>query len=655
MFYYVWTVSSGGIVTSGGTSTSNKITITWSEPGDQSVSVNYTNVTGGTGVSAAVRNVVVNPLPVPTITGANSACAGATGVTYTTESGMTGYTWSVSAGGTITSGAGSKAITVTWDTPGEQTVSVNYTNGNGCSAGIATIKSVTVNPLPIPTITGVNSACAGTTGVTYTTESDMTGYTWSVSAGGTITSGAGSKAITVTWNTPGAQTVSVNYTNSNGCSAPTATSKNVTVNVLPVPVITGVSSVCAGTTGVSYSTEAGMSNYNWIVSSGGTVTAGAGTNSVTVTWNTAGPQTVSVNYSNANGCTAVQSTVKNVTVNPLTGNAGVITGTTSLCAGTQAVTYSIASIANATSYVWSVPTGATIASGSGTTSITVNYAVNAVSGNVTVYGSNGCGNGTTSTLAVAVTPLTAASGSISGPTAVCQGSTGLSFSVAPIANATSYTWSVPAGATIVSGANTRSIVVDLSMSTVSGQISVYGSNSCGKGAVSPAFNLIVNQIPATPVVSALGSAIVSTAQQGNQWYYSTSKDGAGAAITGATSQSYTPAQAGWYWTQSTVNGCLSDVSNEIFRLRAGEENRYNVYPVPNNGEFTVDITTSDDQEFAIIVYDQMGKKVYELPGLQINGQYKHVVNLNQPSTGIYSVVVRTKDGNVVKRKFNVNK
>ena len=63
---------------------------------------------------------------------------------------MTNYIWSVSAGGTITAGGttNSNTVTVTWNTAGAQTVSVNYTNGNGCTAAAPTVYNVTVNALP---------------------------------------------------------------------------------------------------------------------------------------------------------------------------------------------------------------------------------------------------------------------------------------------------------------------------------------------------------------------------------------------------------------------------------------------------------------------------------------------------------------------------
>jgi len=94
---------------------------------------------------------------------------------------MTGYIWTISAGGTITAGGGAanNTATVTWNTAGAQTINVNYINGNSCTAATATVKNVTVNPLPVPTITGNASACINSTGNVYTTESGMTGYIWS--------------------------------------------------------------------------------------------------------------------------------------------------------------------------------------------------------------------------------------------------------------------------------------------------------------------------------------------------------------------------------------------------------------------------------------------------------------------------------------------
>jgi uncharacterized protein YjdB/beta-glucanase (GH16 family)/methyltransferase-like protein len=67
--------------------------------------------------------------------------------------------------------------------------------------------------------------------------------------------------------------------------------------------------------------------------------------------------------------------------------------------GENSKIYSITSVAGA-GYNWSVPTGATIASGQGTNQITVNFGTSAVSGNVNVAVTSGC---TTQTYSKAVT------------------------------------------------------------------------------------------------------------------------------------------------------------------------------------------------------------------------------------------------------------
>jgi len=150
------------------------------------------------------------------------------------------YTWNIvlpgtGGAGTITNGvAPNNLISILWTSLGTCTLEVTELNAAGCSAVIGIIQ-ITVEDLPVPTITGPASICEATTSNVYTTESGMTGYTWNVSAGGTITAGGGTtdNTVTVTWNTAGPQTVAVNYTNGTSCTAAAATVYNVTVNSLP--------------------------------------------------------------------------------------------------------------------------------------------------------------------------------------------------------------------------------------------------------------------------------------------------------------------------------------------------------------------------------------------------------------------------------------
>jgi hypothetical protein len=568
---------------------------------------------------------------------------------------MTGYVWTISAGGTIIGPTNTNTITVTWNTAGAQSVTLNYTNPFGCPATSPTVYPVTVNPLPVPTIAGPTPVCVGSSGNIYTTQAGMTGYAWTISAGGTIIGSTNTNTILVTWNTAGAQSVSVIYTNANGCTNVTPTVFNVTVNPLPVPTITGYTSMCVNIGPLSYVTESGMTNYFWTVSPGNSIYSGQGTNQVQISWTVPGTQWVAVTYTNANGCNPTAPTQLNIFVNPLPDPAGTITGTAVVCGGTNGVAYSVGPIANATSYVWLLPPGASIATGAGTNSITVDFDPFASSGDIIVYGNNVCGNGAFSPpFAVTVTPLPDTAGVITGPSAVCQGTSGVIYTVPVIANATGYVWTVPAGVTIVAGANTNSITVDFSLMAVSGMITVYGTNSCGNGAVGPEFEVTVNPIPPTPIITVLNDIILhSNVPTGNQWYFQ------GAPIAGATGQDYTADKSGEYWCVVTWNGCSSDTSNHIWIVMPGiqplpSSAKFVVYPVPNDGQFTAAITYPTLENFTIKVYNNLGVMIYEIRNVEVDGTTERSIDLRPTPSGIYSVIFENGNNRVI-RKILINR
>jgi hypothetical protein len=82
-----------------------------------------------------------------------------------------------------------------------------------------------------------------------------------------------------------------------------------------------------------------------------------------------------------------------VSVTQLPVPAGNITGPDSVCQGSTGKIYTVPSIYGATGYTWALPTGATAGGGSNSDSITVNFNNTVVSGDITVYGNNICGNG----------------------------------------------------------------------------------------------------------------------------------------------------------------------------------------------------------------------------------------------------------------------
>ena len=232
--------------------------------GDNVTCVLNSNATCTTGNPATSNQVImtVNPLPSPTVSGSGLACNSSVNNIYTTQPGMVGYSWTVT-GGTINIREWNFFYCCDLERGRISDYKCKLYRQQRMYAASPGSMTVIVIPLPTPTILGPISICAGSTANIYTTQSGMSNYTWSISAGGTITGGAGTNSVTITWNTAGAQTISVNYNNAFGCSASSPTVYNVTVNPLPSPTVTGPASTCLNSTGNLYFTEGGMSIYSW--------------------------------------------------------------------------------------------------------------------------------------------------------------------------------------------------------------------------------------------------------------------------------------------------------------------------------------------------------------------------------------------------------
>jgi trimeric autotransporter adhesin len=586
------------------------------------------------------------PDPAGPVSGPLSICQSTSGVTFSVAPipNASSYVWTVPAGGTITSGATSNSITV--DFSGSAVSGSVTANGVGsCGNGVSSSLSISLYQRPNPTITGPSTLCAGTIGNVYTTEAGMSNYIWSVT-GGAITAGTGTNSITVIWSTAGAQTVNVNYDNSNGCSAVSPVSYPVSVIALPVPTISGENIACESSAYLDYATEPGMTNYVWDMTPNSGTMSQSTTNVTTIFWTAPGAKWVSVTYTDLNGCSAATPAIYNVTVNPLPGTPGNITGQTTVCAGTNAVAYSVAAVSNATTYVWTLPAGATIATGVGTNSITVNYSANAISGTISVLAQNSCGDGQSSVLAVSVNTLPVAAGAVMGQSVICQGSTGVIYSVDEITGATSYNWTLPAGASIGSGANTNSITVDFSLAASSGNITVNGVNACGTGIPSTMM-VTVNAKPATPVITRNEDILTSNAATGNQWY----RDGI--LIPGALDQTYTVTDDGTYTVVVTLNGCSSDVSNSIVVLHTGITNpdvlMVNIYPNPTTGAFWLSINSPGNSIFEMEILNSLGSVVYKSDKLEVNGAFKQFIDLRDLSNGMYTLILRSDSQKIVKK------
>ncbi len=101
----------------------------------------------------------------------------------------------------------------------------------------------------------------------------------------------------------------------------------------------------------------------------------------------------------------------------------------------------------------------------------------------TVNVTDACGASVTITTWVQVGTTPGPAGPLTGPTVLCTPANDIVFSIPEIPGAEDYIWTLPPGAMITAGNNSRSIMVNFPASAASGNISVYGhSTFCGDGS-----------------------------------------------------------------------------------------------------------------------------------------------------------------------------
>ena len=387
--------------------------------------------------------------------------------------------------------------------------------------------------------------------------------------------------------------------------------------------ILGQTNICQGQNNVIYTVPIveDASTYNWTLPAGASGTST--TNSITVDYSSSAVSgNILVNANN--DCGEGAPTSLSITVNPLPDDAGEITGPTTVCQGQSTVTYTVPTIPNSSSYVWILPVGVT---GSSTTnSITVDFTSNAISGNITVSGNNDCGNGNASNLSIIVNPLPANAEPITGLSVVCTGQNDVNYSIPIIDYATSYSWSIPDGAT--GSSTTNSITVDFGTSSVSGIISVNGINDCGSGITST-LAITVNEIPDTPIISENNFILHSNSPNGNQWY---NQNG---LINGATQQDFTVIMNGEYYDIVTLNGCISEASNSISIINVSIEpdyiNKVKIYPNPVSSELIIEIE-GNNERVNFVILNSMGQVIFN--GTLIE---KIIIPMHGFTSGLYLI------------------
>ena len=428
--------------------------------------------------------------------------------------------WSIVSGGAGTFGNTSSAATNFTGAAGS-TYTLRWTINNATC--VASTNSVVIAFPRIPTqaYAGVDTTICNTATILLHANTPNASYgetgTWS---GSCLFSNSNSNTSTA-YNFVSNAVNKLVWTISNGTPCPVSrdTVKITTNNAACASTVANFSAnktiACINDAIVFSDLSSQATSWTWNFGIGATPPTATGAGPHSVTYSTSGQKTISLTISGPGGTDAE---IKNnyIEIKTLPSAAGTVSGSPNVCQGNNSVLYIVPSISNADTYVWALPTGVTN-SGSVVNSISVDFGLNAQSGTISVYGQNLCGIGASSNYAVTVNPRPQTPGTITAPALICNGNTGVIFTIPSITNANTYRWILSNGLTSSSLNNETSvpyISVDLTSGITSGSVRVYGhSNICGDGDTSAAYTFIVNPYP---VAAGTINGVTSPAACANQ-------------------------------------------------------------------------------------------------------------------------------------------
>lgn len=466
----------------------------------------YAEASDGTcsSLSRTAVTLIINPVPNAPVSGGDQAvCSDGTGTQTLTAT---------ATGGTITwydAPSGGNIVTPTQTGVGTSTYYAEASDGT-CSSLTRTAVTLLIRALPAtPTVSVTQPDCFTATGTITVTNPTGVGFQYNIGAGY-----QGSPVF------PGQAPGNYNVTVQDNFGCVSLTPASATVDPQPfvpaAPVVNGIVNVCPylGTDEeVTYTASAsGATSFTWTLPPN-VVLVSQTSNSINVKFNPGlfGQANQQIRVRSVSVCGTGPMTIFYLhTQSPVT--PVPISGPTNVCEliGTLTpATYTITKALSATGYSWSGPAGATITHPAGTgvndTTINVVFDNTYAGGSFTVTATNGCGTSGTRSIAVPRTP-SATPGLVSGPTNVCANilpeGTAAVYSINPVAGATSYTWSAPAGSVVThpngAGANDYTITVQFPIGFTSGTITVSSTNGCGTSGIR---SLAVNKLnPATPSV-----------------------------------------------------------------------------------------------------------------------------------------------------------
>jgi len=99
--------------------------------------------------------------------------------------------------------------------------------------------------------------------------------------------------------------------------------------------------------------------------------------------------------------------------------------------------------------------------------------------------------------------------------------------------------------------------------------------------------------------------------------------------------------------QSWYNSISGQFTTTALSSQDFLENKFTLYPNPNKGSFTIEFKELANS-FSVEVYDVTGKTIYE-NNYDQTANLAQVINLDNPTNGVYFVNIKSDNGIVTKK------
>lgn len=573
--------------------------------------------TNNCGTSTFSQNVVITTEPDAGFSMSTSSGCAVLTVNFSDISSGNPVSWEWDFPGGTPSTSTDQNPTVQYFTPGVYDVTLVVTSAGGSTSSFTQPAIITVNGAPSA---GFTSSVNGSTVSFSNTSADATSYIWNF---GDL-SNSTEENPTHTYANDGVYTVTLSATNNCG-----TTIYEQTVTIVTPPVagfsFNGGLGCAPYTVQFTNASSSNATSFQWDFPGGNPATSTEA--NPTVTWNTAGVYIVTLTASNAAGSNTSTATIT-VAAGPTAGFTYQLAGLTATFTNTST---------NGTTYVWNFGDGSDSSTEANPSHTYAQPGTYTVSLSVT----NECGTVTT-TQTVVIEGAPPAPAISASNTSGCVPFS-VQFTDQSAGDPTSWNWSFPGG-TPSSSTSQNPLVLYSAAGTYDVTLEV--GNAFGSSVQNFPAYITVQAAPTAGFTHTALETVVnftSTSQNATSFSWNFGDNSAGSIEENPT---HTYAAPGTYTVSlSASNSCGTTIFEQTITLTTGTGEAawvegFRLFPNPNTGVFTVEMSGLPQQEVEFVLFNTLGQQIKRDVADFGAGSLLRTFDYGQLATGMYTLRVQ---------------